>query len=596
MSFDYNVGGCALSDFKDDEKAAQEDNLNFKEQILRDLEQASRKRKLQEESERQRKAIEGESERLKQEELQIGRSEEQFDQQTSEHSLSLEANESNKWKRYQQVGYELDDSLNHRELQSYLSSQNQESFSTSISERTSLGIDFEKDKKNNEVSEVVASSEAVSSESLNSQNIQQSQHSILDDKSQLEFQNEAIVTQVEAQNRLSNTSKKEATRRKKNNKIAAKIATLLVVFLLFIFCLTAILGYRYLNSSLGAIDSQSKKYVTVEIPQGSGNKLIGQILQQKGLIRNASIFNYYARFKNVSDLHSGYYNLRKNMTVKDIIATLQQGGTASPEKPVAGKILIAEGYTIDQIATAISDNVNTKNKNDKTPYTKDSFLKLMKDTKFISKMNKKYPKLLSNMPAADKAKYQLEGYLFPATYNYYDHSTLEDIVDDMLSTMNAKLSPYYSQIASSNRTVNDILTLASLVEKEGSTDDDRRKIASVFYNRLSIKMPLQSNIAVLYAMGKLGQKTTLKEDATIDTKINSPYNVYANAGLMPGPVDSPGLSAIKATIDPADTHNLYFVADVTSGEVHYSEDYATHESNVSKYVNKHLDSSDNNSN
>lgn len=596
MSFDYNVGGCALSDFKDDEKAAQEDNLNFKEQILRDLEQASRKRKLQEESERQRKAIEGESERLKQEELQIGRSEEQFDQQTSEHSLSLEANESNKWKRYQQVGYELDDSLNHRELQSYLSSQNQESFSTSISERTSLGIDFEKDKKNNEVSEVVASSEAVSSESLNSQNIQQSQHSILDDKSQLEFQNEAIVTQVEAQNRLSNTSKKEATRRKKNNKIAAKIATLLVVFLLFIFCLTTILGYRYLNSSLGAIDSQSKKYVTVEIPQGSGNKLIGQILQQKGLIRNASIFNYYARFKNVSDLHSGYYNLRKNMTVKDIIATLQQGGTASPEKPVAGKILIAEGYTIDQIATAISDNVNTKNKNDKTPYTKDSFLKLMKDTKFISKMNKKYPKLLSNMPAADKAKYQLEGYLFPATYNYYDHSTLEDIVDDMLSTMNAKLSPYYSQIASSNRTVNDILTLASLVEKEGSTDDDRRKIASVFYNRLSIKMPLQSNIAVLYAMGKLGQKTTLKEDATIDTKINSPYNVYANAGLMPGPVDSPGLSAIKATIDPADTHNLYFVADVTSGEVHYSEDYATHESNVSKYVNKHLDSSDNNSN
>lgn len=89
------------------------------------------------------------------------------------------------------------------------------------------------------------------------------------------------------------------------------------------------------------------------------------------------------------------------------------------------------------------------------------------------------------------------------------------------------------------------MTLASLVEKEGSTDDDRRQIASVFYNRLNSGMALQSNIAILYAMGKLGEKTTLAEDATIDTTINSPYNIYTNTGLMPGPVASSGFLQLK---------------------------------------------------
>ena len=88
-----------------------------------------------------------------------------------------------------------------------------------------------------------------------------------------------------------------------------------------------------------------------------------------------------------------------------------------------------------------------------------------------------------------------------------------------------------------------------MLKKEGATDDDRKNIASVFYNRLNSDMALQSNIAVLYALGKLGQETTLKEDATIDTNIDSPYNDYVHKGLMPGPVDSPSLSAIEAVIN-----------------------------------------------
>ncbi|MEQ9764888.1 endolytic transglycosylase MltG [Streptococcus sp. ZJ151] len=404
--------------------------------------------------------------------------------------------------------------------------------------------------------------------------------------------NEAVVAEIEAKESITEVKQSPMNRKKKNHKIAAKITGILVTIILVVALLTAFLGYRYVSSSLGAVDSDSKKFVTVQIPEGSGNKLIGQILEENGLVKNASIFNYYTRFKNVSELQSGYYNLQKNMTVQEIIDVLKEGGTSEPQEPVSGKILVTEGFTIDQIAKAVTTNVNTK-KVSKTPYSEKDFLDLMKNKDFIDKMVKKYPELLKDIPSADKARYQLEGYLFPATYNYYEGSTLEEIVDQMLATMHTNLAPYYDQIAAKGQTVNDILTLASLVEKEGSTDDDRRQIASVFYNRLNAQMPLQSNIAILYAMSKLGQETTLREDATIDTKINSPYNIYENPGLMPGPVDSPGLSAIEATVNPADSNNLYFVADVTTGEVYYAEDYATHEANVSKYVNAHLDNRNN---
>lgn len=102
-------------------------------------------------------------------------------------------------------------------------------------------------------------------------------------------------------------------------------------------------------------------------------------------------------------------------------------------------------------------------------------------------------------------------------------------------------------------------------------------------------MALQSNIAILYAMGKLGEETTLSADASIDTSIDSPYNVYTNTGLMPGPVDSPSLSAIEATVNPASTDYYYFVADVNTGTVYYAETYEDHEANVEKYVNSQLD-------
>ncbi|MGT2685789.1 endolytic transglycosylase MltG [Streptococcus porcinus] len=393
--------------------------------------------------------------------------------------------------------------------------------------------------------------------------------------------------QVEA-SKKGGSVRRSTNKRQHRDRVAKKISLVVISSIILIIALVALIGSIFIYNAINPIDKNDTKYVQVEIPAGSGNKLIGQVLEEKGLIKSGTVFNFYTKFKNFSNFQSGYYNLQKSMSLDEIAKSLQKGGTDKPTKPALGKVLIPEGYTIKQISKAITNNVNTKSRKDKTPFKSQEFLDTIQDDNFIKAMVKKYPRLLSNLPKKADAVYQLEGYLFPATYDYYKETDIKALIEEMLATTDATMAPYYSGIESSGKTVNEVLTLASLVEKEGSTDEDRRDIASVFYNRLQNGMALQSNIAILYAMNKLGDKTTLAEDAGIDTTIKSPYNVYTNTGLMPGPVDSPGLSAIDATVKPANTDYLYFVANVKTGEVFYAKTYEQHSANVEKYVNKQI--------
>lgn len=394
-------------------------------------------------------------------------------------------------------------------------------------------------------------------------------------------------------NRASNTAKK-----KRQNKVARNIVTTVLIIVLVTIGITGFVFYNYVSSALQPVNAKATEYITVEIPEGSSSKMIGEILEKQGLIKNAQVFNYYSKFKNYGNYQSGYYNLQKSMSLDSIAKELQNGGTKTPQAPVLGKITVPEGYTLEQIAeTVAADSTNTSGKTTKSPFSKEDFLAKVQDEAFIAKLVAKYPQLFADLPDKDKGvKYRLEGYLFPATYEYSKDSTVESLIEQMVASMNSNLSPYYAVIESKNLTVNEVLTIASLVEKEGSTDQDRKDIASVFYNRLNQGMPLQSNIAILYAQGKLGQKTTLKEDTEIDTNIDSVYNVYKNEGLMPGPVDSPSLSAIEATIDPSKTDYLYFVANVKTGEVFFANTYEEHSKNVEEHVNSQLTQSSSSSN
>ncbi|HEM6204602.1 TPA: endolytic transglycosylase MltG [Streptococcus suis] len=391
------------------------------------------------------------------------------------------------------------------------------------------------------------------------------------------------------QSRRSSSHRANKQRRKKQDKAAKRIVSVIMSIIVVAVLVTGLTGYMWVKSSLEPVNTKATEAIQVEIPEGSSTLEIGKILVDNKLIKNATIFNYYSKIKSYNNFQSGFYNLKQNMSVDDIAKALQESGTPTAQKEAAGKILIVEGYTLTQIAQAITNNTKTEDKNDKTPFTTEQFMATVTNQDFINRMVATYPKLFASLPAADSGViYQLEGYLFPAVYEYSDETTIEELVEQMIAAMDNRLQPYYETIAAKNLTVNEVLTLASLVEKEGSTDEDRRNIASVFFNRLNAAMPLQSNIAILYAQGKLGQETTLAEDAAIDTSIESPYNIYWTPGLMPGPVDSPSLSAIEAVINANTTDYLYFVADVTTGNVYFTNNIDEHNQNVAKYVNAHL--------
>ena len=394
------------------------------------------------------------------------------------------------------------------------------------------------------------------------------------------------VAPVETRTELPRRSRKESVKpikKKKKSRLKGFFVTVFV--LLILLGVGGFFGYRYVESALQPVDANSKQYVTVQIPEGANLQQIGDTLENSGLVKHGFIFSLYAKYKDYSDLKSGYYNLQKSMSTDDIIKELQKGGTPKAQEVALANLTIPEGYTLDQIAQTVGQLQGDF----KEPLTADAFLAKVQDETFISQLVAKYPTLLESLPTKESGvRYRLEGYLFPATYSIKESTTVESLIDEMVAAMDQNLSAHYAAIREKNLTVNELLTIASLVEKEGLKTDDRKLIAGVFYNRLNLGMPLQSNIAILYAEGKLGQNISLADDAAIDTTINSPYNVYTNLGLMPGPVDSPSLDAIEASINQTKSDYLYFVANVQDGKVYFATTREEHDRNVAEHVNSKL--------
>ena len=380
-------------------------------------------------------------------------------------------------------------------------------------------------------------------------------------------------------------SRREGTKpAKKKKKSKAKGCLLTFLVLLVLVSIGGFFGYGYVKESLKPVDASSKDYVTVQIPEGSNVQEIGSTLEKSGLVKHGLIFSFYAKYKG-ADLKSGYYNLKKSMSTDELIQELQKGGTPEPQEPALASLTIPEGYTLEQIAQTVGQLQGEF----KEPLTADAFLAKAQDETFISQLVAKYPNLLGSLPTKDSGvRYRLEGYLFPATYTIKDSTTVESLIDEMVAAMDKAMSPYYATIKEKNLTVNELLSIASLVEKEGAKTEDRKKIAGVFYNRLNAGMPLQSNIAILYAQGKLGQNISLADDAGIDTTIDSPYNVYTHLGLMPGPVDSPSLDAIEASVNQTKSDYLYFVANVEDGKVYFATTKEEHDQNVAEHINSKL--------
>lgn len=358
----------------------------------------------------------------------------------------------------------------------------------------------------------------------------------------------------------------------KKNKVASRVIWTVVSIIVVLLVVVAISGYSYFKSGLKPLAPNSNKRVEVKVPVGSTSKQIGSILEEKKVVKSGFVFDYYVKSKKIANFKAGYYELKPSMTLNEIAHDLQKGGASEPLN--SGRVLIREGVTAETIGKAVQQS---------TRFSKKDFLELLNDKEFLAELKNKYPDLLSSATNAKNVRYHLEGYLYPATYTVTKKTTLKQLVEEMVFKTDQVMKPYYSKIKKQKQSVQKIMTLASLVEREGDSDKDRAKIAGVFENRIDQDMKLQTDISVLYALNKHKETLTYK-----DLKVDSPYNLYKHKGIGPGPFNSPSLASIKAVLSPQekDKDYLYFFADTKTGKVYYSQTYQEHQQIISKVEDK----------
>ena len=371
---------------------------------------------------------------------------------------------------------------------------------------------------------------------------------------------------------MENEKKKEIMlermkHKKKEVKLVRKIVLIISLVLFFIIGIGGFLGYNYVKSALQPVDPESKEKVTVEIPIGSGIDSISSILEKNGIIKNARIFKYYVKFNNESDFQAGTYDLSKDMTLDEIIQSLKTGKIY--REPVFS-LTIPEGLTLEQIAEVVEK---------KTGNSAKEFFELVTSEQFVDEMMLAYPDLLTEEIKGENIRYSLEGYLFPATYPFYEENPSNRVIADTMIKQTSKVvAEYHDILESEEKSVHWLLTFASLLEEEATSQADREIIASVFYNRLNANMPLQTDPTVLYALGGHKERVLFE-----DLEVDNPYNTYKNQGLTPGPIANAGKSSIEAVLNPESTNYFYFLAD-KNGENHFAETYDEHLQNINKHL------------
>ncbi len=296
------------------------------------------------------------------------------------------------------------------------------------------------------------------------------------------------------------------------------------------------------------------------VSQGESVAEIGSNLQQQGLLQDGDLFRLYVRYNNLdSTINAGVFTLRPNMNIPEIAQTLQRAVAAETQ------ITIPEGKRMEEVAELLQEQLNIN---------ADEFLRLARRADYDYAFLKDLP---------DGAS--LEGYLFPDTYRLPQNPTAQDVLLKMLDNYGEKVQPLMEQAKAAGKTPREVLTLASIVEREAVIASERPTIASVYLNRLKIGMALQADPTTQYALGyQPDQKTWWKQGLTTDDlKYNDPsgYNTYVSPDMPPGPIASPGLSSIQAVISPAETDYLYFVASCSKDGSHqFSVTFGEHQSKI----------------
>jgi len=344
--------------------------------------------------------------------------------------------------------------------------------------------------------------------------------------------------------------------------IILAIIIFLAISLIFIFKITFICR------------SGKGEYKTFTINQGEGVNQISSNLKKAGLIGNSFLFETYIwLIKGESKILAGEHKINDTWSIRRLVNALISGNSLENEMVI--KIL--EGWNLRDIADYFVKTEIIKEKDELfelvgypgVDYTVNATLPKPKDFSADYEFLIEKPKNLS-----------LEGYLFPDTYRIYKDAKLEDVIKKMLDNFDHKItSDMVGEIENQGKKLSDILTLASIIEKEAKTLEDKKRVAGVYYNRLDIGMALQADPTVNYITEK---KTDRPSQEDIET--DSLFNTYKYPGLPPGPICNPGLDSIMAAIYPEQNDYMYFL-NTPDGKLIFSKTLAEHKKNREMYFN-----------
>ncbi|MCT4781924.1 MULTISPECIES: endolytic transglycosylase MltG [Exiguobacterium] len=354
------------------------------------------------------------------------------------------------------------------------------------------------------------------------------------------------------------------------SRIVRRITVIILAVFLLVIATGAAVSYAFVKRSLEPVDPSSTEMVEVEVPLGAGSGYIGELLEENGLVRNSTIFRLYTRFKNESSFQAGTYTLSPSQSLDEMIATLKTGKViVVPDI----KLTIPEGFTIDQVIKRLASVAEIP---------EEEISAQLSDKEYIASLVAEH-EMLTDEVLADGIYHPLEGYLFPATYEFNKGVTLTQIIDEMLKPTEQLYNENKAALEAAGRTFHETLALASVVEKEAVSTEDRQEIAGVFENRLADGMRLQSDPTVWYGTGETSIFTSFN-----DLQNDSLYNTYKYAGIPIGPIASVSRDAFAATLNPNDTENFYFYArppreGFPNGEVLFEVTYEEHQQNVNQY-------------
>ncbi|MFC7681344.1 endolytic transglycosylase MltG [Paenibacillus sp. GCM10028914] len=310
--------------------------------------------------------------------------------------------------------------------------------------------------------------------------------------------------------------------------------------------------------------ASSETPVEFTIESGMRTVQIADLLEEKGLIKNALLFKGYLKMKNEgSRFMAGTYEAKPGVTYDELISMLNNGDV-KPEEMI--RFTIPEGYTILQMAETISNE---------SGLDAEEFVKLADQSTGWD------VSIVNEIPKDEELRHFLEGYLFPATYEIPKDSTEQDVIQMMLAQMEKRLDEipdWKNLLEQRGLTLHELLTVASLVEREVVVDKERALVAGVIYNRLEEDMKLEIDATVQYLLDKPKERLLYK-----DLEVDNPYNTYRNKGLPPGPISSPSIASIKAALNPEPSEYFFYVTKKDGTQEHlFAKTYKEHLQNIEK--------------